>query len=125
MIAVALGLGQEAGRDDPLGVGRVGRLCCQEVAGHLLAQELVVRLVGVEGVDDVVAVEVRLGDGIVGRAAVGVGVPRHVEPVPSPPLAVTGRGQESIDQPLVCVGRGSETKASTSSGDGGRPIKSR
>ncbi len=58
VIAVALGLGQEAGRDDPLGVGRVRRPCCQEVAGHLLAQELVVRLIGVEGVDDVVAVKV-------------------------------------------------------------------
>ena len=67
-------------------------------------EEPVVRDVGVEGVDDVVAIEVRLGDRIVGVVAGGVGVAGEVEPVASPALAVLGRGEQLVDQPREGIG---------------------
>ena len=77
----------------------------QQVAGDLLADELVVRLVGVERVDDVVAVPpgVRVGD--VPRRAGRLGVAGDVEPVPAPALAERGRGQQPVDHLLERVGR--------------------
>ena len=77
----------------------------QFVAGELLEQEAVVRLVGVEDADDVVAIApgVRPGQ-ILLALALGVGVAGQVEPVPAPALAVARRGQQPVDQLLVGVG---------------------
>ena len=58
------------------------------VAGELLEDEAVVRLVGVEGADDVVAVAPGVGPRFVELVAVGLGVAGEVEPVPAPALAV-------------------------------------
>ena len=91
---------QVAGRDP-----RVGVVGVELVAGQLLGEEPVVRLVGVERADDVIAIPPGVGPVGVGPVAVGFGVPDQVEPVPSPPLAVLGRGQQAVDQPLVGVGR--------------------
>ena len=97
--AEPLGLGDEPGRDHPAGVV-VGRpVGGQDVAGELLVEEPVIGDVGVECVDDVVAVEVRLGDRVVGVIAGGIGIPGEVEPVASPALAVAGRGEQLVDQP--------------------------
>ena len=63
-----------------------------------------------------------MGDVLV--QAVGVGVAGHVEPVPAPPLAVGGRGEQAVDEPREGVGRSSARNASTSSGVGGRPVRS-
>ena len=87
--------GQEAGGDRELGpvVVVAGG---EEVAGDLLFDELVVRLVVVKGGDDPVAVSPGLGIhhvGIAGR----FGVPRQVEPVPPPALAEPRRGQKPVD----------------------------
>ncbi len=102
-------------------VGRAG----QQVAGELLDREPVERLVGVECADHVVAEEVEV-DVIVAVVAGGVGEPDQVEPEDRHPLAEVGRGQQPVDQPLVGVGPGCRcTKASTSSGVGGRPIRSK
>ena len=95
--------GQEPGRGEtrePLVVA--GRR--QQVAGNLLLHEPVVGLVGVERVDDPVAVaeRVRVRDVLV--EPVRVGVTGDVEPVPSPALAVAGRRQQPLDHPLVGVG---------------------
>ncbi len=95
--------GEEPGRDDlvgPLAVV-VGR---QQVAGDLLADELVVRLVGVERGDGPVAIAPGLGIGEV-RLAARLGEPRHVEPVPAPALAEAGRGEQPIDDLGEGVGR--------------------
>ena len=56
---------QITGRHDlfPVLRRRAGLLGRQQVARQLLADELVVRLVGVEGVDDVVAIELASGTG--------------------------------------------------------------
>ena len=95
--------GQEAGRDQVLGPFAVVA-GGQEVAGDLLADELVVRLVGVERGDHPVAVSPGLGIHHVGLAA-RLGEPRHVEPVPSPALAEPRRGQQPVDDLRERVGR--------------------
>ena len=82
--------------------GIVGK---EHVAGELLFDEARVRLVLVERADHVVAV----GPGVAARlvlvVAVRVAVVHDVEPVPSPALAVAGRGEQAVDQLLVGVGR--------------------
>ena len=86
---------QEPGGDAGL-VGDVVEL----VAGDLLAQELVVGLVVVEGVDDVVAVPPRVVAAVVLLEPRRVGVAGHVHPVPAPALAVVRRVEQALDQPL-------------------------
>src|SRR5262249_401934 len=77
------------------------------VAGQLLADQLVPGPVGVERPDEVVAVLVGVGpDGVLGGVAVAVRVAGHVHPVPRPPLAVAGRGEQAGDPPLRRVGAG-------------------
>lgn len=83
--------GQEAGGDEPLiADSRVGVIVGEEVARELFAEELVDWLVGVEGVDDVVAVTPGVAVGDVFVESVGIGVADHVEPVSSPAFAVVG-----------------------------------
>ena len=91
----------------------------------LLADELVVGLVVVERVDDVVAIPPGVGVSEVLVHAVGVGVAGHVEPVPAPALAVVRRGEQPVDDPREGVGDESVRNASTSSGVGGRPVRSK
>ena len=102
--AEPLGLGDEPGRDHPPGVIFGRAVGGEDVAGELLVEEAVVRDVGVEGVDDVIAIEVRLGDRVIGVIPGGVGVPGEVEPVASPSLAVMGRGEQLVDQAFIGVG---------------------
>ena len=102
--AEPLRLGEEPGRDHPPGIILARPVGGQDVAGDLLVEEPVVRDVGVEGVDHVVAIEVRLGDRIVGVVTGRVGVTGEVEPVAAPTLAVPGRGQQLVDQPREGIG---------------------
>jgi hypothetical protein len=76
-----------------------------QVAGQLLDREGVEALVVVEGVDEVVVVEVD-GAEVVGVVAVGVAVAHEVEPEQRHALAVMGRSQQAIDRLLVGVGAG-------------------
>ena len=117
-------LGDETGGDHPPGIVLGRPVAGEDVAGELLVEEPVVRDVGIEGVDDVVAIEVRLGDRVIGVVAGGVGVAGQVEPVPAPALAVMGRGEQLVDEALVGIGPLSATNASTRSGVGGSPIRS-
>ena len=86
---------QEPGGDEGL-VGDVVEL----VARDLLAQELVVGLVVVEGVDDVVAVPPRVVAAVVLLEPRRVGVAGHVHPVTAPALAVVRRVEQPLDQAL-------------------------
>ena len=86
---------EKAGGDERL-VGHVIQL----VARDLLAQELGVRLVLVERVDDVVAVAPGVYSDVVLLETVGVGVAGDVEPVAAPALAVMRRVEQLLDQPL-------------------------
>ena len=88
--------GQEAGGGDaflPFFGGGGG----QEVARDLLFDEAVEGEVGVEGLDDVVAVAEGVGVDVVLVHAGGIGETGDVEPVPTPAFAVLGRGEEAVD----------------------------
>ena len=74
----------------------------QQVAGELLDDEPVERLVGVEGVDDPVAVGPGLAI-VVEVQAVGVAVAGGVEPEPRHVLAVAGRVEQAVDDLLVSL----------------------
>src|SRR5207253_5052415 len=82
----------EAGGDEGI-VGDVFDL----VAGVLLADELVVGFVFVQGADEVIAVAPGVGFFTVALVAVGLGVANDVEPEAGPALAVAGGGEEVID----------------------------
>src|SRR5579884_4319655 len=75
----------------------------QQIAGQLLDDELIERLVLVQGVDDPIAV---FPDGArrIDAVAVGVGVARQVEPMAAPPFAVVWAGQQPLDDALVGIG---------------------
>ena len=89
-------------------------------------EELVVRQVGVERPDDVVAVAPGVGDLEVELVAVRLGVADEVEPVPAPALAVV-RATRAAGRPPSRrrPATSSFRKASISSGVGGRPIRSK
>ena len=76
------------------------------VPGQLLADEAVVGQVGVEGLDDVIAVGPGVGTRQIGLEAVGLREAGDVEPVPRPFLAETGRGQQAVDHRVVSSIRG-------------------
>ena len=88
----------EAGGDQ--GVAIAGR---EVVAGELEHQEAIVGQIGVQGVDDPVAIAPGVGAFGVELEAVGVGVVSQVEPVLAPALAVMRARQQAIDQPFVGV----------------------
>ena len=90
-----------------LGLEVVPRSRHQLVAGKLLDEKAVERLVGVERPDDVVAVLVGIRPlGVVVAIAVGVGIAGDVQPVPRPPLTVMRRVKQAVDQPLEGIGAG-------------------
>ena len=75
----------------------------QQVAGDLFDGELVERLVGIERLDDVVAIEPDRSWRVVGIAC-RISVARQVEPEPCPVFAVRAFGQQPIDELLIGFG---------------------
>ncbi len=75
------------------------------VSGDLFLDELVVRLVGGERVDDVVAVAPHVGAGLIVLEPGAVGVAREIQPAARLALGVPRRCEQAIDQPRVRVGR--------------------
>src|SRR5260370_12943407 len=65
----------------------------ENIAGELLLNKLIVRLILVESVDNVVTIKPRLGYGIVSIIAGRVGVVHNVHPVPSPAFTVASGGE--------------------------------
>ena len=98
------GIAEEAGggpKFQARGVG--GRVAVgEDVAGELLDGELVEGFVGVERIDDPVAVGPDRTRAVL-LEAVGVRIARGVEPPASPLLAVVRRGQQTIHEPGVGV----------------------
>ena len=72
----------------------------QFVAGQLFLHEAIVRLVGVERRNHVIAIAPGLGPIIVDAVAVAVGVTHQIEPVPRPAFAVV-RDCPAGDRPGV------------------------
>ena len=75
-----------------LGVGR------NFITRNLFLHKLVVRLVGVEGTNYVIAVPPGVGFVIVILEATGIGVTNDIEPMPPPPFAVVRRSQQLVHQ---------------------------
>jgi hypothetical protein len=71
------------------------------IACQLPAYELVVRHIGVERLDQEVAVVVGMRPVVVLLVTVRLGKPRHVHPMPCPALAVVRTGQQMLDQLTV------------------------
>ena len=95
---------------DPLpveshGHERFGVPRIQLVAGNLLADEAVVRLVVVERLNDVIAIAPHVGTRGVGFEAVAVRVARDVEPMARPALAVPRRREQPVHHALPRAGR--------------------
>ena len=88
--AEAPGNGQKTRGRHALRIPLTRAISGQQIPGYLLGDELEVRLVGIEGVDDVVPVAPSHRHGIVGRLARGVGIPDHIQPMPPPTLAIAG-----------------------------------
>ena len=111
----------EPGRDERPGI--VGR---DLVAGELQADELVVRHVAVEGLDDPVAISPGVGPGLVELEAVGVGVtaPGRASAAPS---ARRIAGSRAADRRLARrhPGGSSDGTRRCSSGVGGKPVRSK
>ena len=79
----------------------------QLLGGQLLENELIVRQVSVERVDDVIAEGVGVREAALGGedVALAVGVAGDVQPVARPALAVLWRRQQSLDDLVKGVGR--------------------
>ena len=88
----------EAGGDDV-----VGRGSGEQVAGDLADREAVERHVVVECLDHPVAPRPDRAVAVF-LVAVGVGIPRQIEPAAGPSLAVARARQQPIDEPLVGTG---------------------
>ena len=75
------------------------------VAGQLLAQEPIVRLVVVEGADDVIAIAPGVLAVRVVLEAVGLGEADDIQPVLAPVLAIVRAGEQALDQFLPGIRR--------------------
>ena len=88
---------QESGRRHRL-VARRSSQVVELVSGQLFADELRVRLVLVERVDDVVAVAPAFGAIDVELEAARIGIANEIQPVARPSLAVVRRGEQRVDE---------------------------
>ena len=102
-------------------LGRMPARRLEQVSGDLLGHESVVRQVGVERANHIVAVAKRVHDVVVELMAGGLGVTDQVEPVACPSFAVAGAGQQAVDESFVSVGRGIGQKRGDLRGGRGEP----
>ncbi len=94
------------------------------VAGDLLLDEAIVGLVVIEGADHVIAIAPGVRPVLIEFEAIGVGVANHVQPLRGPALAIMRRREQAIDYFFIRVGAWSFRNESSSSGVGGRPVRS-
>src|SRR5882762_4615751 len=73
----------------------------QQVSGEMLANQLVVRNILIEGADQVIAVEPRAFDFVVPVIAESFGEAHDVHPVAGPMLSEMGRRKQAVDQPFI------------------------
>ena len=84
------------------------------VGGDLQFQEMVIRQVAVECLDYPIPIGLRIDEARIFPigidVALGVGIPRDVQPVPAPPFAVVRRREQLIDKSTPALAfRGRET----------------
>ena len=90
-------------RDEAKRFDAVAGIGIEHVAGDLFLDEARVRLVFVEGADDVIAIRPGVRARLVFVVAVGVAVVDDIEPKPSPTFAETRRGEQLLNEPRVGV----------------------
>ncbi len=95
-----------SGDEEPGGSDAVAGGLWKDIAGNLLANELVVGQVGVETADDVIAVSPRVRSKLVVFEPVALCVTDHVEPMAAPAFAVVWRGEQPVDEPSFGAGCG-------------------
>ena len=76
---------QHARRDDAVGGDRF-----EHVAGHLLPHEPVIRKIGIEAADHIVAIRPGVVAGAIVLEPLTLGVAHHIEPMTRPPFSVVG-----------------------------------
>ena len=99
---------EEPGRHESVGIDPGRIIWLEEIAGDLLAEEVGVGKIAVEGVDHPVAVAPGLAKIALGgqlNEIAGIGIADDVEPVPPPALAIPRRGQQPLDHGLKGLGR--------------------
>ena len=108
-------------------VGPVGRMPPgrgQQVAGDVFHDELIVGYIGIEGADDIIAVDVGLRQFEIEFVALSLGEADQVQPVPSPALAVVRRLKQVVDHLGEGLRRLVLEECTISVGVGGRPVRS-
>src|SRR5437762_862569 len=70
------------------------------IARDLLADKSIIRLVGIEGVDHVIAIAPDIRTGLIFLKAFALGVTSQVQPMPGPALAVTRRIEQLVHNSL-------------------------
>ena len=78
----------------------------QRVPRKLLLHEPRIRLVVIEGLNDVIPIRPRIPPRLVFVVPVRLAVVHHIQPVPPPALPVSRRRQQTIYQPLISPRRG-------------------
>ena len=75
------------------------------IARQLLADELVVRFIVVERINDVISIAPGVRLLAIALVAIAFGIAHQIQPVSSPALAIMGRSEQSIDQSFpLCIG---------------------
>ena len=90
-------------REETGGDHRLGIVGSQRVTGNLVAQKLVIRHVGVQRLDDPVAIAPGVVAPLIAFESVRVGVMSDVQPVPRPPLAVMRRIEQPFDEAFIRI----------------------
>ena len=98
------------GSEEARGDHRIGIIRPQHIAGDLLLQKTVVRFVGIEGTNDVVAVGPRIRSELVALKAVRIRIVGDVQPMPGKTFAEMRRGEQAIDELFVRLGIGIANK---------------
>ena len=75
------------------------------ITRNLLSHEPVIRLVGIERLDDIITVTPCLGSGVVGVVAIGIGVAHQIQPSLRLMLTVARTGQQTINHFPVGIRR--------------------
>ena len=97
--------GRCPGTDSLIPSSRLMRGWGNEIAGNMLAHQLVVADVGIQCPNQIVAITPGIGNRRITFAAVRLGVAKPIHPMPRPTLAKSRRRQKSIDQSLVGIRR--------------------
>jgi len=79
-------------------------LRCQFVSGQLPADEVVIRQILIEGLDQKIAVMKSRGAIVILLVPMAFGEASHVHPVPSPAVAIMRAGEQVIDQLAPSLG---------------------